>query len=303
MHAPIAKEISSREYSVDVMNDEYPNSLFGLFLGNFFNLLVRKLTLKKFKNYFSSSGKRYDLIIIFKGRGMSMELLKLLSAHSDRVISYNWDSFGFFNEPLKWLKAVDSYKTFDFVDSVNYHLKRVDLFSECFFDSSLKKDIDISCVIKNHSDRLLYLDRIFTALGSSYSFYVYVFEKNFLTLIRNLLRHPLLVFKWRKSIHFSSLDIDDYFNVLSSSKATIDFSHPRQTGITMRCFQASACGTRVITNNCYVKNTLSLDPDNFLVFELEDDEKGLFNFMEDCLSRRATVRYRGIVNFVDELLD
>ncbi len=301
-HSAIVKEISSRGYFVDLMNDEYPETLFGQFLGNFFNFIVRRITIRRFSDYFSQGGKHYDLIIIFKGRGVSINLLDLLRANSDRVISYNWDSFGYFNGPLKWLNNVDSYKTFDFTDSANHNLNRVDLFSEYVVDDFPEKNIDISCVMKNHSDRLVYLDKIYALLANDYIFKVFIYEKNVLTLVRNLLKHPVLIYKWRKHIHFKGLSTDEYFKFISASKFTIDFAHPSQTGVTVRCFQASACGTRVITNNEYVKKSSSLNRDNFFIYKLGEDTKALAYFVENNLFKRPLISYRGIASFVDDLL-
>lgn len=301
-HSTIANELSSRGFLVDLMNDEYPEGLFGVLLGNFFNTVSQKITQKKFNDFFTQSYKRYDLTIIFKGRGVSSELLETISLHSDRVVGYNFDSFNYFDKPLKWFKNIDSYKTFDFVDSAMYKLQRVDLFSDHRIDCIPEKKIDISCVIKNHSDRLVYLDKIYALLGEDIIFKVFIYETNILTLFRNILQHPLLIFKWRKHIFFKGLNQAEYFKIMSTSKFTIDYAHPSQSGVTMRCFQAAACGTRVITNNDYVKETSSLNRDNFFIYKLGEDTKGLSLFVENNLFKQPLVSYRGIGDFMDDLL-
>ena len=301
-HSTIANELSSRGFSVEMMNDEYPEGLFGVLLGNFFNTVSQKITIRKFNNYFIQNNKRYDLIIIFKGRGVSNKLLEIIGLHSDKVVGYNFDSFKYFDKPLKWFKNVYSYKTFDFVDSASYNLQRVDLFSDNKIDHIPEKKIDISCVIKNHSDRLVYLDKIYALLGNDLIFKVFIYETNILTLFRNILQHPLLVFKWRKHIFFKGLSQSEYLKIMSTSKFTIDFAHPSQSGVTMRCFQAAACGTRVITNNNYIKETSSLNGDNFFIYQLGEDTKALLYFVENNLFKQPLVSYRGVGNFMDDLL-
>lgn len=301
-HSTMANEISSRGYSVDVMNDEYPEGILGLLLGNFLNSVSQKITLKKFKIYFQENNKQYDLVIIFKGRGISRELLGLLKSHADRVIGYNFDSFNYFRNPLKWMKDVNAYKTFDFIDSENYQIERVDLFSDSFNETLPEKTIDISCIMKNHSDRLVYLNKIYTDLYKNYSFKIFIYEKNLLTLLKNSLFHPYLIYKWRKHIYFKGLNQADYFNLLAVSKFTLDYAHPSQSGITMRCFQSAACGTIVITNNEHIQMSDKLNENNYFVYKLDDDIKGLEEFMKNKINTDPVINYRGIGDFMDDLL-
>lgn len=302
-HSMIANELTSRGYTVDLMNDEYPEGLIGVLFGNFINIISQKITLTKFNNYFKKNNNRYDVTIIFKGRGISKELIELCRLHSDKIIGYNYDSFKYSNKPLNWFKYVDLYKTFDFLDSVNYNLQKVDLFSDYKIDSIPNKEIDISCLIKNHSDRLVYLDKIYTLLGNDYNFKIFIYETNLLTLFRNILQHPLLILKWRKHIFFKGLNQAEYFKIMLTSKFTIDYAHPSQSGVTMRCFQAAACGTRVITNNQFVKETSSLDGDNFFIYKLGEDTKALSAFVKENSSKNPLVSYRGIGDFIDDLLN
>jgi len=301
-HIAISKELNFRGYSVDLMNDEYPEGILGILIGKFLNSVSQKITLSRLKNYFKDNSKKYDLVIIFKGRGVSYELLKLLKLHSNRVMAYNFDSFDFFSHPLKWMRNVDSYKTFDFIDSEKYHIQRVDLFSDRALEIIPAKTIDLSCIIKNHSDRLVYLDRIYNALHKDYKFEIYIYETNVLTLIRNLFQHPLLIYKWWSHIYFKGLSEANFFDVLARSKFTLDYAHPKQTGITMRCFQAAAAGTIVITNNTYIANTDQLNANNYFIYQLEDDIQKLNVFIKSKINSKTVVTYRGISSFVDELL-
>ncbi|MFH0709186.1 MAG: hypothetical protein V2A75_03175 [Pseudomonadota bacterium] len=301
-HSTMAKELIGRGYSVDTMNDEYPEGLLGLLLGNFLNVISRKITLSRFREYFEDDSRRYDLIIIFKGRGVSADLLKLLKLNSNRVVAYNFDSFNYFSNPLQWYKEVSVYKTFDFVDAIEHQIERVDLFSDSLIEVLPEKTVDISCVIKNHSDRLVYLNQIYSALHKDLSFKIFIYEKNLLTLLKNSLVHPFLIYKWRKHIYFNGLNQTDYFNLLAISKFTLDYAHPSQSGITMRCFQSAACGTIVITNNGHIQMSDKLSEDNYFVYKLDDDLKKLEKFIKDKIGAKPVVNYRGVSNFIDDLL-
>jgi hypothetical protein len=303
LHSSIAKEISSRGYYVTIMNDEYPNSQLGLLIGNFANALSRLITYRHYYALLNNSSIKYDLIVIFKGRGVSLRLIELLRNHAQRVISYNWDSLRYFNGPINWYKSVDKYSTFDFTDSNEINVQRIDLFSERCSTEISNKNIDISCIMKNHSDRLVYLDRIYKALNKTNTFYIYIYEKNFLTLLRNLFRHPLLIYRWRKFIYFKGLSIDDFLQKLGSSKFTLDYAHPKQSGITMRCFQAMAFGTRIITNNKSVALPGSFTCNHAFVFDVNNDPAELIEYVAININNPAEIKCRSIKHFANELLD
>ena len=170
-HKSITKELKRRGYNVELMNDEYPNNTLGLMIGNHFNKLARLITYYKFKKHIETYKKKYDLIIIFKGRGMSKELIELLSKQTVRIIAYNFDSFKYNKHTINWYYSLEKFNTFDFDDSKNFTLNRIDLFSDYFPQKKIKiKDIDISCIVKNHSDRLEYLDTVYSTLSNEFNF-------------------------------------------------------------------------------------------------------------------------------------
>lgn len=301
-HSVISKELENRGYTVELMNDEYPQGTIGLLLGNFVNKLVRKLTYKKFAQYLENKSTNYDLVLIFKGRGVSDKLINLLSKNSTKTIAYNFDSFKYFRYSLDWYTKVDQYKTFDFKDSEDYGIQRIDLFSDASYTGTVNKKIDISCVMKNHSERLVYLDEVYGILKDKCTFNIHIFEKNIFTYMKSLFQHPVLFYKWRKQISFKSLNSIEYLDALSSSRYTIDYAHPSQTGITMRCFQAAACGTKIISNNSFLANSESMKEGTFYVHSLGGNTESLHQFVDKNMTSKAQFHYRSAENFVAELL-
>lgn len=301
-HTSISAELKRRGYDVVLSNDEYPNNILGLVIGNFFNRLARKLTYKKLKKQFDMHNVQYDLILIFKGRGVSSELIELLSSRSNKIVAYNFDSFKYFPHALNWSSRVENYKTFDFFDSSNHSIQRVDLFSDYEPSNQISKNIDFSCVMKNHSERLQYLDDIHSTLGGKYSFKIHIFEKNILTFFKGFIKNPRLFIKWRKHISFKSLNTVDYFNVLESSKFTIDYAHPSQTGITMRCFQALACGTKIITNNAHLNESQVVRGGSFYVHNFSSEPKNLEFFVSENFSKPIKPIKRNVKDFMSDLL-
>lgn len=301
-HSAVQKELEARGYKVQVLNDEYPNSTLGLLIGNFANWLVRKLTYNKIVNHLGNNDG-YDVVLIFKGRGISTELIRELKLKARVVYAYNFDSFGYFPFALDWYRETTKYKTFDYDDSVKYGLEQVDLYSDRELKEHTPKLYDISCVMKNHSDRLKYLDQIFDHLGEQYSFKILIYEKNLFTFIRSAFKNPILCFKWRKHLSFTGLTEDEFFKVLASSKYTLDYAHPTQSGLTMRTFQALACGTKLISNNNSLKKCDLIKKTDFYVHSLNDGAEGLKVHLQKQLNERTSIVFRGIGDFIDDLLE
>ena len=79
--------------------------------------------------------------------------------------------------------------------------------------------------------------------------YIRLYESNWITAIRNLIHHPFLYIKFKKYIYFSPLPYSEYADYMNKAIYTLDFSHPKQSGITMRCYEAASCKTKIVTNN------------------------------------------------------
>lgn len=301
-HASISSELENRGYDIELSNDEHPNNILGLLIGNFLNKLSRKLTYTKFKKKLQASEQNYDLILIFKGRGVSSDLIELLSSHSNKIVAYNFDSFQYFPHALKWFQQIEHYKTFDFSDSSSHSIDRVDLYSDHTLVDLPIKNIDFSCIMKNHSDRLQYLDFVYSTLGEKYSFKIHIYEKNIFTFCKGFVKNPMLFIKWRKHISFKSLSSADYFKVLETSKYTLDYAHPSQTGITMRCFQASACGTKIITNNCYVNESETMKGVSTFVHNFNSEPEKLERFVIESYNNPISLINRNVKEFMNDLL-
>ncbi len=296
----LAEALESRGYDVSVVNDEYPENILGVLFGNFIPVISKLLTLRFFRKYLSQN-VTYDLAIIVKGRGISRETIKCLRSHAKKIVGYNFDSFLYNPSPLLWLKTVDKYSTFDHQDSMDHGLKKIELFASIEDVNRIEKTTDLSVVLKNHSDRLLYLDQIsclFPRLKSE----VFIYETNIITFIKNFMVHPLLMFKWRKYISFTFLNYSSYLDMINRSVYTLDFAHPKQTGTTIRCFEALACNTKIISNNKYILKNPAFNQDNAIIYPLNGNVEDLYHLMKEKRKINSEVKSRSINDFVDELL-
>ncbi len=298
----ILKAMSAAGYDVVIANHEYPKNIFGKILGNLRVFWPLYITTKHvlYRNFIA--GRYYDLVLIVKGRGISRQALQILRQATHRIIAYNFDSFGYNPSPTSWYECVDKYCTFDYRDSEKYSIPLVELFSSVPVADAPKRGLyDISAILRNHSNRLKYLDAVLNALPGKKTF-IYIFELNLFTFALNFIRNPLLYMKYRSSIHFKPLPYSDYVSVLANSNFTLDYAHPKQSGITVRCFEAASTQTKIITNNPFVKRHRFFNEENTLIF---DGTTGLAQLRERFESIANSVpekHHRTIKHFMDDLL-
>lgn len=297
----LSKTLTSYNYDVTVSNDEYPDNTLGKIMGKLKIPLLRTITEKKIRKHFVE-GFAYDLVIIIKGRGISPSLIKALKQVSKRVVGYSFDSFNYFDAPLKWLKHVDKFYTFDYRDGEKYNLPIIELFSS-MPESNTEKitSYKISAIVRNHSDRLEYIDKVLSNLKVENKF-IFIYEQNIITFLQNFIKSPILYFKFWEYISFKSLPYKDYIRVLNESDFTIDFAHPAQSGITIRCFEALSSQTKIITNNPFVLRNNYFTENNMILFEKNSDSTYLKERFRKLESNIPEKHKRSINNFIEDII-
>ncbi len=297
----LSKTLSQYNYEVTISNDEYPENTLGKIMGKLQIPILLKTTKKRFLQEFLN-GKSYDLVLIIKGRGMSPSLLQQIKRESSKVIGYSFDSFNYHKAPLKWLQYVDKFYTFDYNDSKNHNLPIVELFSSMPENKTQKTfSYQISAIVRNHSDRLEYINKVLSNLKIESKF-IFIYEQNLVTFFQNFIKSPILYLKYWKYISFKSLPYSEYTRVLKESDFTIDFAHPAQSGITIRCFEALASQTKIITNNPFVTKNKYFTEGNSILFKKDEDSSKLkerFSKLEYQIPEKHS---RTINNFIEELI-
>lgn len=288
-------------FSTILANDEYPQNMLGRMMSKFgMSPLVRLLTRRVLRRRFLT-GEKYDLIIVIKGRGLDDQTIEMLRTHTRQFVGYHFDSFRYEHGPSRWVKNTGDIFTFDYQDADEKSLPVVELFSS-MPESPIKttRKFKISAIMRNHSDRLSYLDKVLRATGTDDSF-IYIFESSILTLAFNFMRHPSLYLKYYKYISTRALPYTEYVSAIADSAYTIDYAHPRQTGITIRCFEAASSGTRVITNNPYVMKSPFFTADSVFVLAEGSDAKNLTTQVAINNRTGTLPRRRSVQDFLAEL--
>jgi hypothetical protein len=298
----IAEGLETLGYAVTPANDEYPANALGKLMGKCDLALIRWLTRRAINRRFLK-GARWDLVVICKGRGIGPELAGDFKRHADRVIGYHFDALSYDPATARWVESVDRVTTFDPRDAETHGWPVVELFSSLPAPDPLPPlRYKVSAIVRNHSDRIAYIDRVMTALGIEDSF-IFIYEKSRFGFFRKALLSPLLYWKWRSHISFTPLSYAVYVDALAASAFTLDYAHPKQTGVTIRCFEALATGVRIITNNPSTLMSAHFGADNAIVFGMDGDSATLQRAVASVSgTKRPAQRRRTPLQFVTDIV-
>lgn len=305
-HDTVRDALRARGYHVDLMNEEYPFNDFGKMIGKIGNRLgalwlSRWLTLREFRRRLDDEDP-YDLIIIFRGRGLGRELLEYLRTRAGRIIGYNFDSFRVNPSPLDWRDLTDKFATFDVDEAKTYDAPLVHLFSGVAPDvAGLVPEYDLSVIMRLHSKRLAYLREVLNSLPDAKTF-IFLYEPSYTTLIFGLLRKPRLYYHFRSLISLTPMSYRDAMLRMANSHVTLDFAHTLQTGITLRCFEARSLGVRILSNNRHILDCDLFNEDSVGFHELGDDRAALQATFARLRDRPAIAQWRNVQDFLDDLL-
>lgn len=300
----IAAHLRDRGWAVTLVNEEYPANVLGKLLGKLrlFGFL-RWWTFRTIQRSHPEAPRRFSLVLIVKGRGVGTPLLKWLRSGGARVVAYNFDSFRFNPSPLDWYREVDRYCTFDVEDAQALHLPLVPLYSAIASDAPEgTRTHFLSALMKNHSQRLEYLDEVMRVFPGVPKF-IYVYEPNLLSFGWGMLRRPHLYLRYWRHIHFKPMAYTAFVEVLRGSLFTLDYAHPLQSGLTIRCFESRSVGTRLITNNARVLGHPDFAAGAAVHHPIHGDPASLRAQVEAVCRSALPNKARSLAEFVSELLD
>lgn len=300
-HQTLAQGLERRGYVVKMLNEEFPANTFGKVLGKLALPILRRLTLKGLKAQLDAR-EPFDLVLIIKGRGLGPDALGYLRGKARRIVGYNFDSFRFNPSPREWRHLTDRYATFDIRDSVEFGLPLVHLFSDATTPPASNRLYDVSIVQRVHSDRLAYADLLLRALPKGSRPFVFLYESNPLTFALGLLRHPWLYARLWPHISFNPLPYAEAMAAIAGSRVTIDYAHPRQTGITIRCFEAQSLGVAVLTSNFEAVECGVFDPGSIAYLPRDADPANVTALLADLSRKQPKPRRRSLDDFLDDLL-
>lgn len=269
----IQNELKKNFVKIDVI---YENrdwvSLWHRFIYVYASSIKKKVIDKFYINTINKISADVDTVLVIRGSSLSttvMEYLRRTFGKSCQYIMYQWD--GVKNNPhiLNVVDYFDNIYTFDIEDSKKYGWG----YRPLFFDSKkvkrTTKDINIAFLCSLHSQRAQILEKIKE----------YCCMHNF-SLFTNMYCNKLVYFKWKyigkkseyrhtsnKDVSFTSLSLEDAYKIYSRSRIIIDYTHPNQTGFTMRTIEALGNRCKLVTNNQRIKNADFYNPHNIYIYQ------------------------------------
>lgn len=226
-----------------------------------------------------TAAKKYDYIFFIKGESFSYKNLShLLSSHPEaHSIVYHWDSIANNNNALNLLGLFDSKYSFDRIDCKKLNIEFLPLF---YYDDyrKIKENKDRSCtdllfVGTVHSNRYRIIKEVirqFEDMGCKCNVYFYFQGK--LMFYKYRITHKEAWKINKEEVHYEPISRSRLLELYKDSRIIIDVSHPKQTGLTLRCMETLGAGKKLITTNRDIVNYDFYNPDNILVINGDDIE-------------------------------
>jgi hypothetical protein len=307
----IALQLRALGATVDYYDERPANSIYAKGIIR----LKRNVYQKKIDKYYTQILKsvkhlKYDYLFVIKGEVVPVFFLKKIKELNPRCLNifYTWDSFANCAHSVSILKYFNECYTFDSNDSVKYNINFRPLFSiekyiEVRNQVLTKTDYNLLFIGTAHSDRYIISNKI-----------VNWCSKNNLTSFAYYFMHGRLVFAFKKlfdssfkyfdfkQLSFKSLDIDSIVNLYKRSAVILDINHPKQSGLTMRTFEALCAGKKLITTNNDIKKYPFYNENNICIINREEPELNREFFETPFVSIEPSLLYKmSITGWINEL--
>lgn len=225
-----------------------------------------------YKKKLNENTGKYDIVFVISGASIDENIITLIKQYCNndcKFIMYQWDSCRSNQNARKIADYFDKIFTFDIKDAEQLGWQYRPLF---FIDSLVNETklvkYDVCFLCSWHSKRADILKKIKTICE----------EKN-LNLFYNMKVH-ILFLKHKfinknddmkdidiKDVSFKSLSLKESYQKYGESRIVVDFTHPDQTGLTMRTIECVGNRCKMVTNNKLIKQADFYDPNNILVYE------------------------------------
>lgn len=269
---------------------------------------------KVFYNYYYNCLKnntiKFDRVIVIRGGNITNQIMELIKQHcSDhcKYIMYQWDSVKNNSIILDYIHHFDKVYTFDMLDAKKYGWEYRPLFFIGDFIQEEEKEVDVSYICALHSKRAelynklkqyekKYNLRLFVNVYSQFIFYVkhkYINKRKEYQAISD------------KDVSFRALSVKESYQLYNKAKVLLDYTHPGQSGYTMRTIESLGARCKLITNNARIKEADFYNPNNILVYK---DDLSDFDIPADFLNApyedipENIYRYYSLDGWAEDLL-
>lgn len=220
-----------------------------------------------------TQGRHYDLIFFIRCEAFSRKTINTFRAQhpNAKMVVFFWDSFNNNKNSSHVYDLFDRAFCFDKYDCKQYGVLFKPLF---YYDlyAKIKKIEDYKYktlfVGTLHSDRYKVVHEIesqLTRMGHKSFSWFYLPSQ--ILFYRMRLKDKTIKNVDKDIVKYSTLSLSQMVELYEQSEIIIDVQHPKQTGLTMRTFEALGARRKLITTNKDIVNYDFYNPRNILVVD------------------------------------
>lgn len=273
----IARELALQGYDVDLLPDRPFNDPARKAIMRVTPELGYYFSQRFFAAKLSELGRSsYKLVLVILGIGVTTQTVYDLRCDfpTARFVFYTWDSIA--NRPAfkNRFDCYDECFSFDRQDCAKYGLRYRPLFFLPEFDRRVDLDVkyDMSFIGTVHSDRYRVVKKLISQLPRPQLSYVYFFiQASWMYDFRRFFSDSVAG-ATRSEFNTVPLAREEVVRVFFHSRIIIDVEHPRQTGATIRTFEALGSRRKLITTNVRVVEEEFFDPSNILAINRDNPQ-------------------------------
>ena len=236
-----------------------------------------KMIEKYYQKHLSKILQDADYFFVIRGSSLSPQVMNFVKDNTPadcRFIMYQWDGIRNNESILKIMEHFPSVSSFDYEDAASFKWEyRPLFFVPKYVHSSVEQDIDVLFLCGLHSDRVKILEQLkIIAKEHGYNLRAMMqINKSLYYKNKYIDKKQEVRDANREDVIFKPISIKESYGLYARSKVVVDYTHPSQTGFTMRTIESLGNQCKLITNNTMVKKADFYDPENIYVY----DEKNL----------------------------
>ena len=253
---------------------------------------------------------KIDVLIVVRARYLTRSVLQQLIADCQptKCVMYQWDYLE--NLPLfpEQVDLFDQVFSFDRNDADQFNVIHKPLFYNKFHREYAGENAvnlyQVSFIGTLHSDRYNVVESIRASNPELFTqSFISFYMSRFTYFVKKLLRSPVVEMTKPSDISFTMVGELVSIQCLASSDFILDISQEKQTGLTIRTFEALGLKKRLLTTNADVVNYDFFNPNNIFIFDRahphisEDFLSGKYEEIPNQIYEKYYVE-----NWVDELI-
>lgn len=220
--------------------------------------------------------KHYDYIFCIRCEAFSRKSINILRNHhpNAKMVVFFWDSFNNNKNSAHVYDLFDKAFCFDKYDCEHYGVQfkplfYYDLYSKITKSNHYKyKTLFIGTL---HSDRYKVVHEIESQLTNmGHDSFSWFYLPSHLLFFKMMLEDKTIKKVDKNVIKYTTLSLKQMVDLYEQSEIIIDVQHPKQTGLTMRTFEALGARRKLVTTNADIVNYDFYNPRNILVVDRDN---------------------------------